>query len=351
MHKIVKPTLIVNLSTCKSNILQMNQKCKNSKVVFRPHFKTHQSIQVGQLFNESGINQITVSSVDMALQFASLGWRDITIAFPVNILQIDDLNYLASNIKLTLVVENVEAIKYLSRHLKHSVNLLIKIDVGYGRTGIKHSNTNVIDTLVKVIKSDSYFNFIGFLAHFGNTYNATSSNEIRQIYTISMGKILELKQKYPEAYFSIGDTPSCSVVDKFEYVSEIRPGNFVYYDAFQLNIGACNLNQIAATMACPIVAKHSNRNELVIHGGAVHFSKDNLKYEPYGTIFGLVINKSDSKIELEQGVYLKKLSQEHGTLTGPSEWVSKCKVGDIIHIIPIHSCLTANLMKENTIYI
>ncbi|MBN1327650.1 MAG: alanine racemase, partial [Candidatus Cloacimonetes bacterium] len=39
------------------------------------------------------------------------------------------------------------------------------------------------------------------------------------------------------------------------------------------------------------------------------------------------------------------LSQEHGILGMPSSQLSKIKTGDLLGILPVHSCLTADLMK------
>ena len=70
----------------------MAAKAKNNNIIFRPHFKTHQSKKVGEWFREEGVDKITVSSVSMAKYFIEHNWKDITIAFPFNILEIDDIN-------------------------------------------------------------------------------------------------------------------------------------------------------------------------------------------------------------------------------------------------------------------
>ncbi len=40
----------------------MAQKATNANVLFRPHFKTHQSKGIGDLFREQGVTRIAVSS-------------------------------------------------------------------------------------------------------------------------------------------------------------------------------------------------------------------------------------------------------------------------------------------------
>ncbi len=83
----------------------MALKARRHNVTLRPHFKTHQSAEIGSWFRDFGINSIAVSSVEMANYFAKNGWDDITIAFPVNILETDKINKLAGNISLNLLVE------------------------------------------------------------------------------------------------------------------------------------------------------------------------------------------------------------------------------------------------------
>ena len=38
---------------------------------------------------------------------------------------------------------------------------------------------------------------------------------------------------------SVGSTPTASVVERFAGCDEVRPGNYVFYDAFQATIGSC----------------------------------------------------------------------------------------------------------------
>lgn len=73
---------------------------------------------------------------------------------------------------------------------------------------------------------------------------------------------------------SIGDSSECSVSDSFQGIYEIHPGNFAYYDLMQWKIGACTLDEIAVTVACPVIAKHRQQKKIVLYGGAVHLSME-----------------------------------------------------------------------------
>nr|NHJ86257.1 alanine racemase [Asgard group archaeon] len=40
------------------------------------------------------------------------------------------------------------------------------------------------------------------------------------------------------------------------------------------------------------------------------------------------------------------LSQEHGIVHCPRNYFADIKIGDLLYVLPVHSCLTANLMKK-----
>ena len=44
--------------------------------------------------------------------------------------------------------------------------------------------------------------------------------------------------------------------------------------------------------------------------------------------------------------FLTGLSQEHGILEQCGSLFGRTKIGDTLHIMPVHSCMTANLMRE-----
>ncbi len=140
---------------------------------------------------------------------------------------------------------------------------------------------------------------------------------------------------------SYGDTPTCSVCDDFSLMDELRPGNFVFYDLMQIEIGACQYDDIALAMACPVVGIYPDRNEVVIHGGGVHFSKERATDGSYGQVF---VRDDDGQQQVVNGAILTGLSQEHGVLSGPSEWIDSLQVGSVIRVYPVHACLAVDCM-------
>jgi D-serine deaminase-like pyridoxal phosphate-dependent protein len=329
----------------------MTQKAKESKVLFRPHFKTHQSAEIGEWFREAGVTKISVSSVTMAEYFANAGWKDILIAFPVNILEIERINTLAPKIILSLLLESEDNLNFLADNLTSNVNISLKIDTGYHRTGIAWDEIRRIQSLIPLINKSSKLNFTGFVVHSGHTYNAKNRTDIIQIYKDTVKKLSYLKNKFTVGGFnpllSVGDTPSCSIVDKFNEVDEIRPGNFVFYDVMQSNLGSCFVRDISVALACPVVAVHPDRYEAVIYGGAIHLSKEFITDSNGNKVFGLVVKLTEVDwTEPLTETFVKALSQEHGIISTTDEILTGIKPGDVMGILPVHSCLTAHQMKH-----
>lgn len=348
LEQIEQPTLLLDETVAKQNIENMINKVKNAGVSFRPHFKTHQSAAIGEWFREKGVERITVSSVEMAEYFADHGWKDILIAISVNLRQRHRIEELGKRIHLEVLVENTESLEALTNT---TADVWIKIDAGAHRTGIDWQNVSQAFELVQEIKKRSNLSFRGLLTHSGNTYHCHSPHEIvlafrEGVYHINILRDALNKKGIEGIEVSVGDTPGCSLCDDFSGIDELRPGNFVFYDAQQYVMGVCNENQVAVAVACPVIATHPERNEVVVYGGAVHLSKDLLEVNgipSYGLVAFPEGNRWGKPVE---GATVASLTQEHGVLRFPVNWIHKLKAGDLIFILPAHSCLAVYQLKE-----
>lgn len=352
--KAKKPTLIVDKGKVLRNIRRMTDKISHSggNIRFRPHFKTHQSAEVGDMFRQQGVTGITVSSVDMAIFFALQGWKDITIGILLNPHQLPELKNLEDSITLHLVVDSKDMVMTLARELDRPLNVWLKIDTGYHRTGLEwHDREEILATAKAAAPLDNV-NFKGLFTHSGHSYNTSSVQEIKQVYHDTVTKLRYIRdflgQKgVQELEISIGDTPTASVMEKFYGADEIRCGNFVYYDLMQVELGACREEEIAAAVACPVIGRYPQRDEIVIYGGAVHLSKESMVMNGQKS-YGLVAMPDEMLQHWGPALkhtYVSSLSQEHGIIKTGHEMLNRIKVGDTVMVLPVHSCLAANLLK------
>jgi D-serine deaminase-like pyridoxal phosphate-dependent protein len=135
-------------------------------------------------------------------------------------------------------------------------------------------------------------------------------------------------------------------MEDFSAVDEIRPGNFPYYDVMQVEIGSCGAEDVAAVVACPVVSKYPARGQVVIYGGGVHLSKEFITDRHGRKNFGwLALPTDEGWAVLPDRSYVCSLSQEHGVLQVDAADMGRLRVGDLVLVLPVHSCMSADLLK------
>jgi len=341
------PQLIVDEERVRRNVKRMVNKAVSLGKELRPHFKTHQSQTIGRWCREEGIRKITVSSLGMAEYFEGDGWTDITIAFPCNLRQADRINVLAEKIELKLLTDHIDVARGINAKIRYPVEVFIEIDAGSHRTGVAHDNGDKIREIFDELNSGIH-KVAGIYTHCGHLYACRSKEEVATKGREAIDRMEQAASYLPGKLKRVcyGDTPSCTILEDFgSVITDLSPGNFVFYDLMQESIGSCNLDDIAVAVVCPVVTTNGSEN-YTIHGGAVHFSKDSLD----DGSFGRVVSLGEKGWSNEVKGSLIKISQEHGSIRADG-----LTIGEAVGILPVHSCLTAECMSKylstNGIYI
>ena len=343
-----KPQLILDLGKARRNLRRILDKFQRQGVSFRPHFKTHQCAAIGEMFREMGVDAITVSSLDMAVYFADHGWDDITLAVPVNPGQVDDIARLAQRIRLHVLVDSPETTIRLDEALTSKCPLWMKVDVGYGRVGIPWDKQQALLKLVQRVESSDHLEFRGLLTHSGHTYECRGREEVVRCFNEGRERMLGLKKMLLDhgvaARISMGDTPSASLVDDFEGVDEMRPGNFVFYDLTQAEVGSCSVDDIAVATACPVIGKYEDDLKVVVYGGSVHLSKDSLTIAGERLFGQLALPKAGGwEIVPRPDGKVTSCCQEVSKIRVSREVFERIELGQTVYILPAHSCLAAEV--------
>jgi D-serine deaminase-like pyridoxal phosphate-dependent protein len=347
-----KPTLILDEARARRNIDRMAGRARRLGVRFRPHFKTHQSREIGRIFREFGITAITVSSVDMASYFAADGWTDILIAFPFNVREAEELRGLSAGRSLGVLVESTAPLPAIARNAAAPVDIWIKIDVGANRAGADWDDRALLTRICRQTLRLPPLRLRGLLTHNGRTYGARTLEALVRTHAGAMRKMRQARrilgeEGFPDLEISVGDTPSCSRLDDFEGADEIRPGNFVLNDITQLELGSCAERDIAVAVACPVVAVHPARNEAVVYGGAIHLSKDGVPVRGGSRIHGRVCRpRGNGWGAIMPGTAVVSMSQEHGIVRTTSAGMRSIETGGLLYVLPAHSCLTVDKFGE-----
>ena len=138
---------------------------------------------------------------------------------------------------------------------------------------------------------------------------------------------------------SIGSTPTFSIIDNLEGITEFRCGNYIFFDAFQATLGSCRFEDCALTVLAAVIHRDAKRQKIVVDAGAVALSKDRGAVEfDTNCGYGRVYDLEGNDLNLRVG----SLSQEHGEILVADEKIfNTLRVGSRVRILANHSCLTA----------
>lgn len=341
LSSLTAPTLLVDLNRVRRNISKMKAKADASQCLLQPHFKTHQSLGIAAEYITQGVDAATVSSLQMAQYFANGGWKRIHLALPIIAGQKNIANSIAKKCALTCNVSQIEHVGALADLSIDGV--FIDIDNGYGRTGVRVDNKRSIYELLEAIDGAGIA-FKGFYYHNGNSYGMDSTETIVKNHQTALGRVQYLQKNLDRSsLLMLGDTPSCSLATDFNGIDIVSAGNYIFYDLMQYELGSCRLEDIAVCLACPVLEKNDHRKTVVVHGGAVHFSKEMVTKDGK-TYFGRAVELNYDEWKTEETGALISISQEHGTIALNEKAFKQVKIGDFIGVLPIHSCLTADAM-------
>jgi len=311
-------------------------------VSLRPHVKTHKCVEIARLQHGGTVGQVTVSTLAEAEGFAAAGFRDLTYAVPIEPGKFRRVLDLARTATLQLVTDETRVARALGRAAAQAgvrPQVLMEIDCGDHRCGIDPASDQAI-ALAREIAGDPALDFRGILTHAGHSYAARGSEAVREIAVEEARAAADLAARIrsngvPVPVVSVGSTPTMAHVGRLDGVTEIRPGNYVFFDGFMEARGNCRREDIALTVLAAVV--HRDASRLVLDAGAIALSKDLGAQDPdagYGRLLDL-----DGR---ELGLRIARVSQEHGEVDLPHGLTpDTLSVGARVRILPNHACLTA----------
>ncbi len=333
--QLTTPAFLVDRTIVQRNCDRMRRKAAASHVIFRPHVKTHKVAEIGRMQHGGEMGPITASTLAEVELFADAGFRDITYAVPIPPEKLERAAAVAARVqRLNLLIDSFDALEAVES-FEFRFDVFLKIDCGYHRAGVDPDDPASAELARRMIESER-MRFAGVLTHAGHSYHATNVREIRAVAKEETAALTRFRERMGRGLLrSIGSTPTASVVDRFTDCEEVRPGNYVFYDAFQSTIGSCRFEDIAVSVLTTVIGAYPVRNTIVVDAGALALSKD-LGPDHISPQFGFGI-VCDLDLRPIPDMKLVALSQEHGKIVT----LASVPVGTQLRIVPNHSCLTA----------
>ncbi len=347
------PYLAIDSSALMRNIHRMREFSRRVDVNVRPHVKTHKCPKIAKLQVEAGAIGVTCAKLGEAEVMVRRGIHDILIANQVvDISKLTRIAELAKVADIKVSVDNptnVQAISEAARYMSSSIGIIIEVDIGMGRCGIRSKEDAV--SLVRLIKSLPGLRFAGLLGYEGHTVlveprsvrleNCTQAN--RKL--VEVAKYLE-KHGHKTGIVSGGGTGTYDMTGQYEGITEIEAGSYVFMDSCYCKL---SLPFEQSLFLVSTVVSTPEQGVCVVDCGLKTATSEFGYPEPAF----LLTTKGGEKPALsqlsEEDIQVKTLSEEHAILriNKPEFGIS---VGDKILMIPSHICTTVNLYNEYHVF-
>lgn len=345
------PVLLLDRQRVMRNIARMRERAQLLKVQLRPHLKTAKSVKVALLCHNGEAGPITVSTLAEASYFAGAGFRDITYAVPIapqKLEQVAEIMAINGGTDLKIITDHIDVAKAIAakgKALGVTFGTLIKIDCGLGRAGIAPNAPELLP-LAQALNQPGA-RLAGVLTHAGHSYGAKSIAEIERIAeeertaaVLAAGRLREAG--LPCEIVSVGSTPTALFAKHLDGITEMRPGNFVFFDLFQAGLGSCGMEDVAVSVLASVVSHHHARNHLLIDAGGLALSKDTgANQHAPGTGYGRVCRPAAALPLPNMAIH--DVHQEHGLVGGPNVPpvdFAAFPPGTRLRVLPNHVCMT-----------
>lgn len=348
LSNLCTPALLLDAAILERNLQRMQDRADRLKVRLRPHLKTHKCVPIARRQERLGAKGVTVSTFYEATQFAAAGFGDILWALPLAPVYADRVAELAGRVTLRVVVDSPEALQHLERAARAArikVHAWLKVDCGYHRAGVDPMAV-LAEELVRALSDSTALEFDGILSHSGHAYTGRNRDEIlaaaRQERDVMVAFAERMRAKgYRLPAVSVGSTPAVSMIDHYDGVDEIRPGNYAFHDSTMAMLGVCGVEDCALTVLTSVISHQPGAAHVITDAGALALSKDlgpTHLANPMG--MGPIFEDYDRK-RLYAHIHMGTLSQEHGKLVAEKGTSLKglFAVGDRVRVLEHHSCL------------
>ena len=347
LNTLKTPSLILDGDKVKRNAERIGAIAKRLGVRLRPHIKTHKCIEIARMQTAGFDGAVTVSTLAEARAFARRGFTDFTYAVPIEPGKFANaIEIVRSGAKLNVLTDDIFIPAKLDAAATEAgvrMSVFVEIDCGDHRSGVDPSTDAAID-IARAIRDSKSLDFAGLLTHAGHSYGATSVEEISQIAREERDTMIDIADRVRRAgievpMVSIGSTPTISHVDHLDGIDEVRPGNYIFFDAYQATLGSCEPDDCALSVLTAVVHRSYEQKKVIIDAGAIALSKDRGPIHlDAGCGFGRVLDVEGN----DTGLRVAGMSQEHGTIPiADHNLLNRFPVGTRVRILANHSCLTA----------
>lgn len=334
------PFAVVDADRLDRNIARLRDHLSELAVPLRLHVKTSKSVEVAQRVSAGG--PITVSTLAEAEHFADTGYRDILYAVGIDPHKLPRVAaLLRRGVTVTVLLDTLvqaDSVTSFAQRENLRIPALIEIDCDGHRGGVTPTESVHIGQKLG-------HHLAGVLTHAGESYFAYTAPELHKAAQNERDTAVAAATALRDAglpceIVSVGSTPTAHAATDLSGVTEVRAGNYVFFDLVMAGIGVCTTDDLALTVAVTVIGHQPGKNWVLTDGGWMATSRDRgTQAQAVDQGYGLV---ADLDGRLVPGLIMTGASQEHGVLsTRDGSPVPELPIGTRLRILPNHACATA----------
>lgn len=341
------PAVLIDRTRLLRNIDRAQRLADTAGMRLRPHAKTHKSPVIARWQIDRGAAGICCAKLGEAEVFAAAGITDIRLPYPIQPSNADRVLALLDRAAISIIVDHLAVARGWSQAMSRAgrtLDVLVKVDVGFHRCGIDPAAADALD-FVRTVSALPGLGLRGLLSHAGHGYMAASEADLRTIAEREAAILNTLREQAGRSgialdELSVGATPTLRYSALQPGLTELRPGNYVYFDRAQVGLGSATLGDCAMTVLATVVARPAP-DRLILDCGSKTLSTDSARGFTVPSGYGAVLNDDGS---IDEALVIERLSEEHATVKVVGN--SALEPGDRVRVLPNHSCLVANMVDE-----
>jgi D-serine deaminase-like pyridoxal phosphate-dependent protein len=263
LEDLLTPALVLDLDRAQANVRTMAERMAGVDAGLRPHIKAHKSPELARMQIDAGAIGVTVATAREALAMARGGIADVLIA-----------NQVVSPAAISILVEaariatvrvcvddagNVQALGDAARAAAVELGVLIEVDVGLGRGGVR--SIGDVMPLARLVHGTSDLRFDGLFGYEGHCVSEPDpvlrADEARRSMEVLASAVRECRAGGLDvSIVSAGATGTFEMTGNAPEVTEVQAGSYVFMDTFHAPL--VEGFEQSLTVLSTVIGRHGN---------------------------------------------------------------------------------------------
>ena len=232
---IPTPAAVLDLDAFDRNVAKMAARAKAAGLALRPHAKSHKCASLAHRQIAAGAVGICCAKPAEAEAMAAAGVGSILVTSPIaGAAQAERAVRLAQDLPdFRIVVDHVDGVDELAIVSQGSIQVLIDVDPGMGRTGV-HDATQAVEVF-RAVRAQANLKFLGVQCYGGTWQHIAGANARAAAVADGMaylsGVIAALRQAGADIGVVTGGGTGSFAADAAQGVlTEVQPGSYPFMD-------------------------------------------------------------------------------------------------------------------------